>query len=399
MSDAAGLVLHSARTVQASGIEPDAWLLIEDGAVTATGSGGGWPRRPGLEVVDAGGLTATPGFLDLHVHGGAGASFEDGPNAIRAALDLHRSRGTTRSLISLVSAPIARLERSVAAVASLAAEDPLVLGAHLEGPFLAPSRRGAHDPAALAAPEGALVTRLLEAAAGALRQITIAPELPGATAAIERFAAAGVIVAVGHTAGDAETARSAFDHGARLLTHAFNAMPGIHHRDPGPVVAAFEDSRVTLELVLDGEHVDPRVVALAFRAAPGRIALVTDAMAAAGAPDGSYRLGALDVDVAAGRAVLRGTATLAGSTLTQDRALRLGLAAGLDERVVVEALTATPARVLGRADLGALTPGGRADIVLLDADRHVQAVWAEGRLIAGSVGEGRPRSSVTAETG
>ncbi|MCM6764348.1 amidohydrolase family protein [Rathayibacter sp. ZW T2_19] len=383
MSRADSFVLHSARTVDASGVVPDAWLLVEDGVIAAAGRGGQWPRRPDLAVVDARGLTATPGFLDLHVHGGAGESFEDGADAIRAALRLHRSRGTTRSLVSLVSRPIGVLEESLATVAALAAVDPLVLGAHLEGPFLAPSRYGAHDPSALTAPDDESISRLLDAADGRLRQITLAPELPGALAAIERFTAAGVVVAVGHTATGAEGARAAFDRGATLLTHAFNAMPGIHHRDPGPVVAAFEDERVTLEIVLDGEHVDPRVAALAFRGAPGRIALVTDAMAAAGSADGAYRLGALDVDVSGGRAVLSGSRTLAGSTLTQDRALRIGLAAGLDERVLVSALTATPARVLGRADLGALAPGFRADIVLLDAASEVRAVWAEGRRVDG----------------
>ena len=389
MSAADSFVLHGARTVDASGIVPDAWLLVEDGVIAAAGRGGEWPRRPDLAVVDARGSTATPGFLDLHVHGGAGESFEDGADAIRAALRLHRSRGTTRSLVSLVSQPIEVLEESLATVAALAAEDPLLLGAHLEGPFLAPSRRGAHDPSALIPPDDESISRLLDAADGTLRQITLAPELPGAAAAIERFTAAGVVVGVGHTATDAEGARAAFDRGATLLTHAFNAMPGIHHRDPGPVVAAFEDERVTLEIVLDGEHVDPRVAALAFRAAPGRIALVTDAMAAAGSADGAYRLGALDVDVSGGRAVLSGSRTLAGSTLTQDRALRIGLAAGLDERALVSALTATPARVLGRADLGSLAPGSRADIVLLDAASEVRAVWAEGRRVDGAGGTAR----------
>ncbi|WP_230673249.1 N-acetylglucosamine-6-phosphate deacetylase [Rathayibacter sp. Leaf248] len=382
MSGADSFVLHSARRVDASGIETDVWLLVEGGVVAAAGRGGDWPRRSDLAVVDARGLTATPGFVDLHVHGGAGESFEDGADAIRDALRLHRSRGTTRSLVSLVSQPLEALEESLATVAALAAEDPLLLGAHLEGPFLAPSRRGAHDPSALTVPDDESVSRLLEAADGTLRQITLAPELPGAAAAIERFTAAGVVVAVGHTATDAEGARAAFDRGATLLTHAFNAMPGIHHRDPGPVVAAFEDERITLEIVLDGEHVDPRVAALAFREAPGRIALVTDAMAAAGSPDGAYRLGALDIDVSGGRAVVRGSSTLAGSTLTQDRALRIGLAAGLDERTLVEAMTATPARVMGRADLGFLAPGYRADIVLLDAASEVRAVWAEGRRVA-----------------
>ena len=178
--------------------------------------------------------------------------------------------------------------------------------------------------------------------------------------------------------------RAAFDRGARLVTHAFNAMPGIHHRQPGPVVAAFEDDRVTIELILDGEHVHPDVAALAFTAAPGRVALVTDAMAAAGSGDGDYALGSLTVTVRDGLALLRGTHTLAGSTLTQDRALRLAITrAGLSPRDAVTALTLTPAHALGLDHRhGLLAPGFAADAVLLDHEWRVQHVWADGKALS-----------------
>ncbi|ROQ64322.1 N-acetylglucosamine-6-phosphate deacetylase [Rathayibacter sp. PhB152] len=374
-------VLHGARKVDAGGTVEDFWLVADDGVIVEVGAGGGWERAAeGARVYDAAGLTATPGFVDLHVHGGAGRSFDEGADGMRAGLALHRAHGTTRSLVSLVSAPLAQLEASLDTVASLAAEDPLVLGAHLEGPFLAPSRCGAHDPAALIAPTPEAVERLLDAACGSLRQITIAPELPGALAAIERLTAAGVVVAVGHTEADAATTRAAIERGARLVTHAFNAMPGIGHRAPGPIPVALADERVVLELILDGEHVDADVARIAFASAPGRIALVTDAMAAAGAGDGAHRIGRLRVDVRDGVARLEGTETLAGSTLTLDAALRRAVeAVGLEVEAAVGAVTATPARVLGaEGALGALAVGRAADVVLLDDALQVRAVWAAG---------------------
>ncbi|PPG58403.1 N-acetylglucosamine-6-phosphate deacetylase [Rathayibacter sp. AY1E4] len=395
----AALIIHSARKVDAAGTVEDHWLRARDGAITATGTGTGWQAQAeGAELHDARGLTAVPGFLDLHVHGGGGHGFDGGAEAIRAGLALHRSRGTTRSLVSLVSAPLEQLEASLDAVSALAAADPLVLGAHLEGPFLAPSRRGAHDPAALVHPSSGAVSRLLDAARGRLAQITLAPELPGALAAVERLAGAGTVVAVGHTEADADQARAAFDRGARLVTHAFNAMPGIGHRSPGPIPVALGDEQVALELILDGRHVDVEVVRLAFAAAPGRIALVTDAMAAAGAGDGVHRLGPLDVEVLGGVARLAGTAVLAGSTLTQEEALRRAVGPGrLGLQASVAALTAVPARVLGRGDLGLLAPGYRADVVLLDASLRVQRVWAEGRPYPDSAdGASRPRVRASA---
>nr|WP_220476455.1 N-acetylglucosamine-6-phosphate deacetylase [Microcella alkalica] len=330
-------------------------------------------------VIALPGGTLTPGFIDLHGHGGAGAGFDEGAQGIASALAVHRRHGTTRSVISLVANPIESLVGSLRLIARLAATDPTIVGAHLEGPFLAPARRGAHAAEHLLAPEEDVVEILLSAAAGALVQATIAPELPGAMEAIRRLSGAGVVVGVGHTEADETTARAAFDAGARLLTHAFNAMPGIHHRAPGPVAAAIDDDRVVLELVLDGVHVHPSVARIAFRSAPGRIALVTDAMAAAGSADGFYRLGSLNVTVQGGIALLNGTSTIAGSTLTQDVALRTAISAGIGEVAAVEALTTTPARVLGRQrEWGMLAAGFAADLVALDADLRVERVWAAG---------------------
>jgi len=369
-------LLHSAIAVDARGETADAWLLLDGDTIAAIGSGADRPVAD--DVVDLSGCWLAPGFIDLHGHGGGGEDYGSGD--LPAALAAHRAHGTTRSVVSLVAEPIEVLEAQLARIARLAAADPTLLGSHLEGPFLAPTRRGAHAEEMLRAPDPATIDRLLAAAAGTLRQVTIAPELPGGLDAVRRFVAAGVVVAIGHTEADADTARAAFDAGATLLTHAFNAMPGIHHRSPGPVVAAFEDDRVSLELVLDGLHLEPAVAAIAFASAPGRIALITDAMAAAGHHDGAYRLGSLDVTVSGGMAMVTGTETIAGSTLTQDGALAVALdGLGIPRPDAVEALTATPARILGLDDrLGLLEPGFAADVAVFDDELAVRGVWAAG---------------------
>lgn len=371
-------LLHSARKLDAHGQVDDFWVLFDGDSIAATGHG--HERPDAAASVDAGGHWLVPGFLDLHGHGGGGHAYDDGADDLAAAVATHRAHGTTRSVISLVAGPVEALSAQLEYIADAASRDPLILGAHLEGPFLAPENRGAHSPEHLIEPSPAAVDALLEASRGHLRQITLAPELPGAFEAIDVLVEAGVAVGVGHTMADVDLARRAFDAGARILTHAFNAMPGIHHRAPGPIVAAFEDERVTLELILDGKHVHPSVAHLAFTAAPGRIALVTDAMAAAGSADGDYTLGDMTVAVRDGLAMLRGTNTIAGSTLTQDRALRIAMRdAHIAPAAAVEALTLTPARALGLDHRhGLLAVGYAADAVLLDHEWHVTQVWADG---------------------
>jgi N-acetylglucosamine-6-phosphate deacetylase len=370
-------LLRASTAIDERGEVADAWILIEGETITATGTG---IAPDAGAVVDLGDAILVPGFVDLHGHGAGGHAYDDGGAELRAALGVHRAHGTTRSVISIVTNPLAELRERLSEVAALTASDPLVLGSHLEGPFLAPGRRGAHNPEFLRAPDQATIDELLDAAAGTLRQFTLAPELPGGLEAVAQLTEAGVVVAVGHTEADLDTTRAAFDAGARILTHVFNAMPGIHHRDPGPVVAGIDDPRVTLELVLDGHHVNPPVADMVFRAAPGRVALITDSMAAAASADGDYRLGSLNVSVRDGLAVLSGTSTIAGSTLTQDAALRNAVAlAGLSRAEAVAALTAVPARALGLDDRhGLLAPGYAADVVALDDELHVTAVWADG---------------------
>lgn len=377
------LVIHSARLID-HGIEvADAWVRTEHGRVTALGTGETWD--PADEVVDAAAVAGpdavlTAGFVDIHCHGGAGASFDDGADAIRAARALHRAHGTTRSVISLVTAPVDALARRVAEIADLMESDADILGSHLEGPFLDPAHHGAHEPSLLRAPIRDDVARLLDAGRGTIRQVTIAPELPGGLDAIRMIVGAGSVAAVGHTSADAATADAAFESGATVLTHAFNAMPGIHHRAPGPVLAAAADRRVVLEVIADDVHLDPHVVKLVFDSAPGRVALITDAMAAAGSADGHYDLGAVSVTVEDGIARADDTGSIAGSTLTLDMALRRATAAGVPLAEAVRALTETPANAIGYGHrIGRLAVGYVADAVLLDAQLQVARVWVGDR--------------------
>lgn len=379
------LVIHSARIIDRGEIVDDGWVRIENGVVAARGTGSTW--APADDVVDATaaagpGALLTPGFIDIHGHGGAGASFDDGVEAIRIGRDLHRAHGTTRAVVSLVTASLESLASSVAIIADLVETDTDILGSHLEGPFLDPGHHGAHEPSLLRHPVASDVARLLEAGRGTVRQVTIAPELPGGLDAIRQIVAAGSAAAVGHTDADAAMAVAAFEAGASILTHAFNAMPGIHHRAPGPVLAAAADHRVVLEAIADNVHLDPHVIKLVFDSAPGRVALITDAMAAAGSADGHYDLGAVSVTVENGVARADDTGSIAGSTLTQDVALQRAVQAGVTLPEAVRALTETPARAVRRdATLGSLRTGMLGDAVLLDAELRVARVWSGPRLL------------------
>ncbi|UAJ78643.1 N-acetylglucosamine-6-phosphate deacetylase [Leifsonia sp. ZF2019] len=380
-------VIHSARLVSEGRVVHNGWVRFAGGTIVATGAGDDWRAAVAGEeavVTDADGAWVTPGFVDIHGHGGATASFDDGPESIRRALDLHERHGTTRAVVSLVTAPVSNLARSLREIAALTRSDARVLGSHLEGPFLDVGHKGAHEPSLLRAATSSDIDLLLDAADGTLRQITLAPELPGGLDAVRAFRAAGTAVAVGHTAADYAQTLAAFEAGASILTHAYNGMDGVHHRAPGPVAAATRTPGVTLEVINDGVHVHPEVVRMLFAAAPGRVALITDAMAAAGADDGDYLLGSLAVEVRDGVARLAEGGSIAGSTLTLDDALRRAvLEVGIPVEEAVLALTQTPATAIGRGDdMGRLAPGYAADAVVLDDDFRVLQVFAEGAPVA-----------------
>jgi N-acetylglucosamine-6-phosphate deacetylase len=359
------MILTNAQLIGPSGIQAG-WLEIEDGRVVGSGSG----ERTGL---DLGGCYVSPGFVDMHVHGGGGAAFSDDP---QAALDFHRRHGTTTCLASLVTEPIPELAKQIAALVPLV-ESGALAGVHLEGPFLAAARCGAHDPALLRAPAPDDVATLLDAGRGAVRMVTVAPELPGAPDAIRQVVDGGAVAAIGHTDATYDEARAGLAAGATVGTHLYNAMRPLHHREPG-VITALLDSDVALELVVDNIHIHPALVSWTCRvAAAGRIALITDAIAAAGVGDGEYLLGALDVTVRDGVARLTRGGSIAGSTLTQDVALRNTVAAGVPLVDAVSALTVVPARALG-VEAGTLSLGARADLVVLSPDLEVAGVMRAG---------------------
>lgn len=422
------LVVRNARKIDARGIENGFWVIVHDGVIAATGSGEdslasacrGFglvnedcrnmaddavidgseaiqaeamspALKPDVVEVDAKGKNLTPGYIDIHAHGSWDRSFDDGPEGIDIARAGHMVHGTTRQVLSLITNPMDVMCANLKNVKAAMGKRPDVLGAHLEGPFLALSRKGAHDPKCLKDPTDDLVDRLLEAADGSIRQITIAPELPHGISAIKRFADAGVVPAVGHCDADYQTARRGFESGAGIMTHIFNAMNGLKHREPGPIPAAVEDPRVTIELINDGFHVQNPVLKMAVEFAPHRIAFVTDAMSATDCPDGAYKLGALDVTVKGGHARLVSNGAIAGSTLLLEHSVERAVnVLGMAPSDAVEAATLIPAHAFGfdRANaatgvpLGLLSPGYAADLLISDPKTwQVEHVWCAGRRI------------------
>ncbi len=326
--------------------------------------------------------TVAPGYVDVHCHGGGGASFDGDDADIAVARETHLARGTTSLVASLVTADLATLTAQVERLAGRVEAGELA-GIHLEGPWLRPRFAGAHAPELLRDPRLPEVESLLAAGRGTIRMVTIAPELPGALPAIAAITAANAVAAIGHTGCSETICREALAVGARGATHLFNAMPPLHHRDPGPVLALLDDPRVTLELIADGRHVHLDLVRHVMRCAPERVALITDAMAAAGAADGCYRLGGHEVEVRDGVAHLLGTQVLAGSTLTLDDAVQTVVAAGVPLAQAVRAATAVPADYLGLS-AGRLVPGAPANLVLLDERARVIKVMAAGHWLGGS---------------
>jgi N-acetylglucosamine-6-phosphate deacetylase len=361
------------------------WVRLAGDRITAVGSGAP-DRRPDVDLGDA---VLVPGFVDIHVHGGAGAAFPDGDaDAALRAVRFHRSHGSTTMVASLVAAGPDDLLKTVETLAELVVDGELA-GLHLEGPWLAASRCGAHDPRSLRDPDPAELDRLLGAGGGVVRMVTLAPERTGGLDAVRRIVDAGAVAALGHTDASYTLTREAIEAGARVGTHLFNAMAPVHHREPGPAVALLEDDRVTVELVTDGLHVHPALWEHVVRSAgTGRVAAVTDAMAAAGMPDGQYHLGAMRVVVTDGVARLApgsdGRAgAIAGSTATTDalfaKVVRHAAVPRAEALRRAVALTSTtPARTLGLADVGSIAPGKRADLVVLDGTLRVRKVYRAG---------------------
>ncbi|MEW2246896.1 N-acetylglucosamine-6-phosphate deacetylase [Streptomyces sp. NPDC006975] len=376
-TDRTPLVLSGATVVLPTGAVPDGRVVVDGTRIAAHA-----PQD--AQVVDVRGHWLVPGFVDLHNHGGGGASFTSGTvDDVLTGIRTHRLHGTTTLVASTVTGDMDFLTRRAGLLSELA-EQGEIAGIHFEGPFISPCRKGAHSEELLRDPEPAEVRKLIDAARGHARMVTLATELPGGIDSVRLLAEHGVIAAIGHTDATYEQTREAIDAGATVATHLFNAMPPIGHRSPGPITALLEDERITVELIDDGVHLHPAALQLAFHhAGADRVAFITDAMDAAGFGDGRYMLGPLEVEVADGVARLVEGGSIAGSTLTLDRAFKRAVTVdGLAVEDAVKALSANPARLLGLDDrIGSLEPGKDADLVLLDGNFDVRGVMRRGEWV------------------
>ncbi|WTP59277.1 N-acetylglucosamine-6-phosphate deacetylase [Streptomyces phaeochromogenes] len=334
--------------------------------------------------IDLSGHWVVPGFVDMHNHGGGGASFTSGTvEEILKGIHTHRLHGTTTLVASTVTDDMDGLAHRAGLLSELAEQGDLA-GIHFEGPFISPCRKGAHSEELLRDPDPAEVRKLIDAARGRASMVTLATELPGGIDSVRLLAEHGVIAAIGHTDATYEQTVEAIDAGATVATHLFNAMPTLGHRSPGPIAALLEDERITVELINDGVHLHPASLQLAFHhAGGGRVAFITDAMDAAGFGDGRYMLGPLEVEVSEGVARLVEGGSIAGSTLTLDRAFKRAVTVDrLPIEDVVSAIAANPARSLGLYDrVGSLEPSKDADLVVLDADFELKGVMRRGEWV------------------
>ena len=383
-------VLCAKRIATPHEIVPDGFVVVEGGAVREVGRG---LPPAGAATVDLGDMLIAPGFIDVHVHGGGGAQVncatsEEVETSVRRMAQFHAQHGTTALVPTTVSDSREALRVAVEGVAAVTRAPgtgaaAVVLGSNLEGPWIARSRAGAQFPGALRPPSTEELDDLIKRADGTLRIVTLAPELEGAIELIAAARSAGVVASIGHTDADHATAKAAFDAGARLATHLFNAMAPIHHRRPGPVAAALADERVSLEIIADGVHIHPALISLVAKVASERLVLMTDAIGATGTVPGRHRLGPLEVQVANGRAVLVGhEETVAGSVLTMDRALSLAVqVAGVPLLAGLQATSLHPAKVLGEKRKGHLGPGADADMVVLDNDLTLVATIVGGQVV------------------
>jgi N-acetylglucosamine-6-phosphate deacetylase len=343
-------------------------VVVDGGLVAEVGASP--PGRAGL---------AAPGFIDLQVNGFAGVDFlaagADGYAAAGASL---ARTGVTASQPTFISSPLSAYEAALEVVRSVqpCPGGPRVLGIHLEGPFINPTWAGAHDPLNAREPDLELATSLCDA--GPVTYMTLAPELPGALGLIDQLVERGIVVACGHSGADAPTAHSAFDHGARAVTHIYNAQRRWQPRDPGISGAAIVRSEVTVQAILDFVHLAPEAAFAAFLAARGRFAIVTDAIMAAGLSDGTYSLGDRQVFVSEGAARLT-DGTLAGSISTMDTALRNLVSLGAELSDALDAASFVPARLIGRPELGTLHPATPADVIVLDDSLAVARTLVDGR--------------------
>src|SRR5215469_178078 len=362
---------------------PGNWVFVDGGTIAQVGRG----TAPGTADVELPDGVLVPGLVDVQINGYYGVEFQlaDADSWDSVAQRLPET-GTTAFMPTMITAPVGEistaLRRAAAFVPDLA-RGARVLGVHVEGPFISPIRRGAHNPAFIVAPKPDDVSELITAGAGVLRILTIAPEVPGALAAISQLTRAGVLCSVGHSDATADQVARAATAGARMVTHLYNAQRPFGHREPGVVGRALTDKRLTSGFILDLRHTVAAACQIAFAAAPGRIALVTDAAACAGMPPGDYLLGGEPITLPSGdgEPPIRADGTLAGSALRLDRAVANAVSCGVPLAIAVAAATRLPADLIGRPDLGRLAPGAAADMVWLSPELTTRAAWVGGELV------------------
>jgi N-acetylglucosamine-6-phosphate deacetylase len=360
------------------------YVATAGGVITAVGDGEP-PRAPDIALPDG---VLLPGFVDLQVNGYFGEEFQivDPDGWARVTTRLPQT-GTTAFLPTFITAPVdtlaAGLRAASALIPALSPAGSRVLGVHVEGPFISPRWKGAHNEAWITEPAAGAVAELLDAGRGVLRLVTLAPERRGGMAAVAALTEAGVLVSVGHSDATARQVAEAAGRGARMVTHLFNAQRPMHHREPGVVGQALTDERITSGLIADMRHVSPQVCVLAFRAAPGRICAVTDAAACAGMPPGRYTLGGEPIELPPGdgEPPVRADGTLAGSGLRMDAAVGNLVTAGVGLAEAVSAATRVPADLIGRPDIGRIAPGAAADLAWLGDDLRTRATWIGGELV------------------
>lgn len=387
MSGVPDVLISAPRVVPAvagAGVLEPGYVAITGGRVSAVGAG----PPPGAADIGLAAGVLLPGLVDLQVNGYFGvemaAADADGWALVAARLP---ETGTTAFLPTYITAPVADLaaglRRAASIVPAMSRSAARVLGVHVEGPFIAPARKGAHNARWIIPAAPAAVGELISAGAGVLRLVTLAPEAEGALAATERLAGAGVMVSVGHSDATGQQVAAAASAGARMVTHLFNAQRGLGHREPGVTGQALADHRLTSGLIADFCHVCPEACVIAFAAAPGRVCLVTDAASCAGMPAGRYLLGGEPIELPPGEGAPphRLDGTLAGSALRMDRAVANMVSAGVDLPAAVAAATRIPADLIGRPDLGRLAPGGAADLVWLDDGLRTRGTWIDGERV------------------
>jgi N-acetylglucosamine-6-phosphate deacetylase len=383
------IAIYASRVLTPQDELTDSVILVEDGRIIALGHRDEVTVPEGAIDYVAGGMTVVPGFVDIHIHGAGG---HDVMEADARALDRITSTvaryGTTSMVATTVTASVDVTCKSLEGIArhvrkqaqeQTARFGAEILGIHLEGPFISPAQRGVHPPECLEKPSPQLLDKFLQAADGFARMITIAPELPGGLGLVAHASAAGLVVGMGHTDADYNQARDAIRAGARHAVHTYNAMRPFTHRDPGVIAAVMTEPSVTAEIISDLVHVaGPAIQVLLGVKGFDTVLAVSDGIAATGMPDGTYRLGTLEVTVKNG--ICRNSeGKLAGSTLTLDRALRNLVSLGVPLADAVRMMTILPARRLGLAGKkGIVAVGSDADLVVLTPDLHVSGVMTRG---------------------